>query len=209
MLDDRTDPILAIAGLGNPGNGHQGDRHNAGFWFLDRLAHRLGGGLQFEARFSGEVGRVRLNDASSLWLLKPATFMNRSGEAVAALCNYYRVAAAQVLVVHDELDLLPGTTRLKFGGSSAGHNGLKDVSQRLGGAAYWRLRLGIGHPRSLELPQDVSHFVLQCPSAAHRSLIEEEIERAVDILPMLASGRFREAMRVLHQRRPAQDSNTL
>lgn len=199
-MDDRSDPIRVIVGLGNPGNEHQSDRHNAGFWFLDRLAGRLGSVFQTEARFFGDLGRVRVGQAGHLWLLKPGTYMNRSGEAVVALCNYYRINVAQVLIVHDELDLMPGTARLKFGGSSAGHRGLKDISERVGGQAYWRLRLGIGHPRRLDLRQEVASFVLHRPCTAHQSLIEGEIERAIDLLPLLAEGAFPEAMRRMHRR---------
>jgi PTH1 family peptidyl-tRNA hydrolase len=202
VVDDRNEPIRVIAGLGNPGNEHQNDRHNAGFWFLDHLERRLGSGSQPEARFFGDLGRVRLGESGALWLLKPSTYMNRSGEAIGALCSYYRIAPAQLLVVHDELDLMPGTARLKFGGGSAGHNGLKDISNRLGGADFWRLRLGIGHPRSLGLREEVASFVLHRPSAEHLKLIEDEIDRAIDVLHLLASGAFRSAAQAL--RRPRQ-----
>jgi len=206
-VDDRSEPIRVIAGLGNPGSEHQNDRHNAGFWFLDHLARRLGSGAQLEARFFGHVGRVRVGESGSLWLLKPSTYMNRSGEAIGALCSYYRIAAAQLLVVHDELDLMPGTARLKFGGGSAGHNGLKDISTRLGGTDFWRLRLGIGHPRSLGLREEVASFVLHRPSAEHLKLIEDEIDRAIEVVPLLAEGSFRSAAQSLHcPRRPSDEA---
>ena len=135
--------LRLIVGLGNPGAEYSETRHNAGFWFCERLARDLGVTLARASRFRGLAGNAR---ADNLWLLLPQTFMNCSGESVQALMHFYRIEPAAMLVVHDDLDLLPGQSRLKFGGGLGGHNGLKDITGRLGTQDYWRLRLGIGHP---------------------------------------------------------------
>jgi PTH1 family peptidyl-tRNA hydrolase len=194
-----TAEIRLIVGLGNPGPDHVHDRHNAGFWFADAAAREYGGRFAREPKFSGELAKIMVG-ARALWLLKPLTYMNRSGQAVAAVANFYRIGIDEILVVHDELDLLPGQARLKNGGGTAGHNGLKDISARLGGPGFWRLRLGIGHPRSLGLNQQVVDFVLHRPSLQDIELIGTEIGRSIACLPDLVAGDFQAATMSLHTR---------
>ncbi|MCO5100810.1 MAG: aminoacyl-tRNA hydrolase [Burkholderiaceae bacterium] len=191
--------IRLVVGLGNPGPEHEHDRHNAGFWFVDALARSSGTSLARESKFFGVVGRARIA-GEAVFLLEPSTWMNRSGQAVAALANFYRIAPPEILVVHDELDLLPGQAKLKRGGGHAGHNGLRDIQARLGSADFWRLRLGIGHPRTLQLAQDVVDFVLHRPSREQRQQIDDAITRALDCLPLLAAGDPVAAMQRLHTR---------
>jgi PTH1 family peptidyl-tRNA hydrolase len=189
--------IRVIVGLGNPGPTHQEDRHNAGFWMLDALAHAHSGPWRLENRFHGEVARVHIAH-QDLWLLKPHTFMNRSGQAVGALTRFYRILPAEVLVVHDELDLEPGILRLKRGGGSGGHNGLKDISAALGSPDYARLRIGIGHPRKQAPGRDVADFVLQKPSRDEYTTITERFNDALEILPSLVAGHWERATQRLH-----------
>lgn len=186
-------PPRLIVGLGNPGPEYEDTRHNAGFWFIDRLAADLKVTLAPLPKFFGEGARV--GDA---WLLKPATFMNRSGQAVAALARFYKIAPAEVLVVHDELDLLPGAIRLKQGGGNGGHNGLKDIQAQLATPDFWRLRLGIGHPRSLALKQEVVDFVLHRPRVEEQRDIDEAINRCRSAWPKLAAGDYAAAQQALH-----------
>lgn len=188
-------PVALIAGLGNPGAEHQGDRHNAGFWFVDALARRGHSTLKNEARFHGEVARLAI-DGRDCWVIKPTTFMNRSGQAVAALAGFYKIPPEQILVVHDELDLAPGTARLKFGGGHGGHNGLRDLGARLG-TMYQRLRIGIGHPGHKDM---VTDYVLGRPAKAERVLIDDAIAAALDVLPLLLDGEVGRAMNQLHSR---------
>ncbi|MCD6673882.1 MAG: aminoacyl-tRNA hydrolase [Burkholderiaceae bacterium] len=191
--------IRLIVGLGNPGAEHEHDRHNAGFWFVDELARSHGVPLSREGKFFGLVGRARIGD-EAVFLLEPSTWMNRSGQAVAALANFYRISPAEILVAHDELDLLPGQAKLKRGGGHAGHNGLRDIQARLGSADFWRLRLGVGHPRSLQLEQEVIDFVLHRPSREQRQQIDDAIARALDCLPLLVAGNAEAAVQRLHTR---------
>lgn len=186
--------IKLIVGLGNPGAEYAATRHNAGFWLVDQLAH---GTLKLESRFQGLVGKTRIG-GHDIWLLEPQTFMNRSGQSVGAFARFYRILPAEVLVVHDELDLLPGTAKLKLGGSTGGHNGLKDISAVLGTQDYWRLRIGIGHPRSLNLQQAVIDFVLHRPRAEEQASIASAIEKSLDVLPLLCEGKPEQAMHLLH-----------
>ncbi len=192
--------IRLIVGLGNPGPEHEHDRHNAGYWFVDALARAHGASLAREAKFFGLVGRAQIG-TGTVFLLKPTTWMNRSGQAVAAMANFYRIAPPEILVVHDELDLLPGQAKLKRAGGHAGHNGLRDIQARIGSADFWRLRLGIGHPRSLQLEQEVVDFVLHRPSREHRRSIDEAIERGLEAVPLLVQGDAEAAMHRLHTRR--------
>ncbi|MBI3283693.1 MAG: aminoacyl-tRNA hydrolase [Burkholderiales bacterium] len=185
--------IRLIVGLGNPGPEYEQTRHNAGFWLLDQLPVSL----QRDKNFNALVGKTRIAD-SEVWLLQPQTFMNRSGQAVGALCRFYKIAPEQVLVVHDELDLPPGAAKLKKGGSSGGHNGLKDITAALATQDYWRLRLGIGHPRTLNLQHAVADFVLHRPRKEEQPLIDEAIAASLKILPLLVEGKFPEAMMQLH-----------
>lgn len=189
--------IRLITGLGNVGPEYEATRHNAGFWLVDRLASERGVSFSRQSRFFGEVARLPLA-GESVWLLKPGTFMNRSGQAVAALAGFYRIPVDAILIVHDELDLPPGAARLKLGGSAAGHNGLKDIQARLGSPGFWRLRLGIGHPRTLALEQAVIDFVLHRPSREHQALIDEAIDRALGTIDELIAGRSEPAMHRLH-----------
>jgi len=189
--------IRLIVGLGNPGAEHEADRHNAGFRFVDELARIHGGRFRREARFFGEVARVPIGGAD-VWLLKPQTYMNRSGQSVSAMARFYRIAPPEVLVAYDELDLPPGTIRLKKGGGSGGHNGIKDLSAALGGPDYWRLRIGIGHPRDLYPGREVVDFVLERPSRAEHQAIEERLPVALEIVPLMVAGQPERAGQKLH-----------
>jgi PTH1 family peptidyl-tRNA hydrolase len=189
--------IQLIVGLGNPGPEYEDHRHNAGFWFVDSVARAHGASLSREAKFFGMAGRARIA-GEQVWLLQPTTWMNRSGLAVAALANFYRIPPERMLVVHDELDLLPGQAKIKKGGGTAGHNGLKDISAKMGGPDFWRLRLGIGHPRTLQMNQPVVDFVLHRPSREHQQAIDETIDRALVCLPDLVAGNFEAATMKLH-----------
>ena len=186
--------IRLIAGLGNPGPEYEQTRHNAGFWLVDQLATN---GLQRDKNFNALVAKTRLA-GEEVWLLQPQTFMNRSGQSVGAICRFYKITPDQVLVVHDELDILPGIAKLKLGGSSGGHNGLKDITAALGTQDYWRLRIGIGHPRSLNLQQGVADFVLHRPRKEEQPLIDESIAKSLEIIPMLVEGKFSAATMQLH-----------
>ena len=189
--------ISLIVGLGNPGPEHEHDRHNAGFWFVDAVAREHGGNWRREARFHGEAARVRIGDAE-VWLLKPLTYMNLSGQSVSALARFYRIATANMLVAHDELDLSPGTVRLKRGGGSGGHNGLKDITAAMGGPDYGRLRIGIGHPRDLYPGREVVDFVLQRPSRGEQNALDDAIRDARAVVPVLAAGQWERAGQKLH-----------
>ena len=176
--------IRLIVGLGNPGPEYEQTRHNAGFWLVDNLAQAQGRSLSRESRFQALAGKTMIA-GKEVWLLEPQTFMNRSGLSVGGLARFYKIAAEEVLVVHDELDLAPGVARLKKGGSSGGHNGLKDITAALGTPDYWRLRIGIGHPRELNLQQAVVDFVLHRPRREEQLLIDEAIAHSLDIIPVL------------------------
>jgi PTH1 family peptidyl-tRNA hydrolase len=189
--------IRLIVGLGNPGAEYEQTRHNAGFWLVDNLAQAQGRSLSRESRFQALAGKTMIAGCE-VWLLEPQTFMNRSGLSVGGLARFYKIAAEEVLVVHDELDLAPGIARLKKGGSSGGHNGLKDITAALGTPDYWRLRIGIGHPRQLNLQQAVVDFVLHRPRREEQLLIDEAIAHSLDIIPVLCEGKFEAAMLKLH-----------
>ena len=189
------EPIRLVVGLGNPGREHDATRHNAGFWFADRLAPVVHATFAHESRFHGALAK---GDAG-VRLIKPSTYMNLSGRAALAVAHFFSIAPHEMLVVHDELDLEPGDARLKFGGGVAGHNGLKDMRAQLGTSDFWRLRLGIGHPRDSAIPQQqVVDYVLKPPLAVERAAIEEAIERALSVWPQLAAGDFERAMTLLH-----------
>ena len=176
-----------IVGLGNPGRDYEETRHNAGFWFCARLAQTRAVPLTLESRFHGIVGR----GPGAAWMLLPQTFMNRSGQAVAALARFYRIAPEEILVVHDELDIPPGQLRLKFGGGMGGHNGLKDITAHLGTQDYWRLRIGIGHPGDRN---EVVNYVLKPPRREEQDDIETAIERALDMWPLIEKGEWNAAI---------------
>lgn len=182
-----------IVGLGNPGLEYEATRHNAGFWWVENLADAQGVRLKNEARFHGRVGRIAAAGVDC-WLLLPQTFMNLSGRAVAALTAFYKIEAQDMLVVHDELDLPPGAARLKKGGGTAGHNGLKDIARHLG-PDFWRLRIGIGHPGDRAR---VADFVLHPPLASEAPLISDAVERSLELWPQIAAGEMEKAMHRLH-----------
>lgn len=185
-----------VVGLGNPGRKYEDTRHNAGFWWLDAVARVARVTFRRESRFHGEVARV---PGSDLWLLKPETFMNESGRAVGALAAFYRIEPAEILVAHDELDLPPGAVRLKFGGGLSGHNGLRDVAPVLGTQDFWRLRIGIGHPREIaQNQQEVVDFVLHPPRAEERKAIDSALDKALEIWPLVAAHDMQAAMHRLH-----------
>jgi PTH1 family peptidyl-tRNA hydrolase len=187
--------IRLVVGLGNPGPEYADTRHNAGFWFVDRLAGEAGASLRLESKFQGLVGRIRHGE-DECWLLKPLTYMNLSGRAVVALASFYRILPDQILAVHDELDLPPGAAKLKRGGGHAGHNGLRDMIAHLGVPDFWRLRLGIGHPGDRAR---VADFVLHRPGKDERAGIDEAIDRGLAVWPKLLLGQGEAAMMALHQ----------
>lgn len=190
--------IRLIVGLGNPGPEYEQTRHNAGFWLVDNLANSLPGArLQRETRFNALMAKSAIG-GNEVWLLEPQTYMNRSGQSVGGLARFYKINPDEVLVVHDELDLPPGAAKLKKGGSSGGHNGLKDITAALGTQDYWRLRLGIGHPRTLNLQQAVADFVLHRPRRDEQLLIDEAIEKSLKIIPLVCDGKFAPASTQLH-----------
>ena len=189
--------LRLIVGLGNVGAEYERTRHNAGFWYVDAVANKAGAFFSNERKFHGDVARLK-HGAQELWLLKPGTYMNRSGQSVVALALYYKILPHQILVVHDELDLPPGAAKMKRGGGTGGHNGLNDIHAKLSTPDFWRLRLGIGHPRALQLEQDVVDFVLHPPSREHETAIEAAITRALEVLPLAIEGRAEAAMLKLH-----------
>jgi len=188
-----------VAGLGNPGRKYQATRHNAGFWWVERLAEGARAGLRAEARFHGRAGRLQPPHGDA-WLLLPETFMNHSGRAVGALASFYRIAPQDVLIVHDELDLPPGTVKLKKGGGTGGHNGVSDVAAQLGTKDFWRLRIGIGHPG---VRDDVIDYVLCPPRPEERSAIEDAIDRSLALWPLIAEDKMEAAMLKLHTKEPS------
>ena len=190
--------IRLIVGLGNVGAAYEATRHNAGFWFVDQLADRCAVSLVYEGRFNGALAKANIA-GRSVWLLEPATLMNRSGQAVAGLANFYKIALDEILVIHDELDMMPGQARLKLGGGVAGHNGLKDIRQRCGGDGFWRLRIGIGHPRELNMRQPVADFVLRPPDEQHMQDIERAINAALSVVEHMVNDDMREATQELHR----------
>lgn len=190
--------IKLLVGLGNPGPDYEATRHNAGFWWIDALAAQLGTQLVMERGYFGRMARTSL-DGQTLWLLQPQTFMNKSGQSVAALARFYKIEAAEILVIHDELDLPPGECKLKQGGSHAGHNGLRDIHGQLGTADYWRLRLGIGHPGH---KAEVVNWVLKKPSADDRAAIDTAIERSLKAVADLVHGRMDKATAHIHTSKP-------
>jgi peptidyl-tRNA hydrolase, PTH1 family len=194
-------PIRLIAGLGNPGPDYESTRHNAGFWLLERLARAHGAHFNLEKGFKGQVAKVSIGGQAA-WLVMPQTFMNRSGQSVGALATFYKIAPQEVLVVHDELDLPPGVVKMKLGGGHGGHNGLKDIEAHLGTRDFWRLRVGIGHPRELGMAQEVVDFVLHRASSEHQTVIDDSITKALAVLPQAVAGDMEAAMQTLHSTKP-------
>lgn len=189
--------IRALVALGNPGADHARDRHNAGFWLADRLADRWGLNFSAEKKFKGDLARAN-RAGETLWLLKPMTFMNASGQAIQPLLAFHKIEPSEVLVVHDELDLPPGVARLKEGGGHGGHNGLRDT-HRVIGAGYRRLRIGIGHPGHAS--RVLSH-VLGSPSADERSAIESAIEAGADAVETILEFGWNRGAQQLNSRKP-------
>ncbi|AND69407.1 peptidyl-tRNA hydrolase [Dyella thiooxydans] len=186
--------LRLIVGLGNPGAEYLRTRHNAGFWFVDALAASQGERWSFDGKLHGESCRVRIG-GEPVWLLKPSTFMNKSGIAVASALRYYKIEPAECLVAHDELDLPAGTVRMKFDGGHGGQNGLRDIAAHLGHGKYHRLRIGIGHPGHKDR---VTAWVLGRPTASDEDAIVDGIARALDALPLAVDGQFDKAMQQLH-----------
>ena len=185
--------IRLIVGLGNPGANYHSTRHNAGFWLLDEIARDFSASLNNDTRFHGETGKIRAA-GKDIQLLKPSTFMNRSGQAVGALSRYFKIEPTQILVMHDELDLEPGDNRLKKSGGHGGHNGLRDIINHIG-RDFYRLRIGIGHPGDRN---QVVNYVLKNPSSDDLGKIEDAMRRTLDIIPTLLQGHFEKAMQALH-----------
>ncbi len=206
MQDSLHPRLRLVVGLGNPGPEYAETRHNAGFWLCERLARELDVHPGRESRFHGLVGALHAGDGASragkareqsLWFLLPQTFMNRCGLSVRALTQFYRIEPAEMLVMHDELDLPPGQMRLKFGGGLGGHNGLKDITAHLGTQDYWRLRIGIGHPGDRN---EVIDYVLKPPRKEERSEIDAALDRALLAWPTLAHGDFAAATQRINSR---------
>jgi PTH1 family peptidyl-tRNA hydrolase len=189
-----------IVGLGNPGTKHEKDRHNAGFWLLDEIARLYQGNWQDDPKFFGQISKIKLGSEDT-YLLKPSTFMNRSGQAVAALCRFHKINPDSMLIVHDELDLKPGVARLKWAGGLGGHNGLKDISAHLNTNDYWRLRLGIGHPRDSEEGKrnlDVADYVLKKPRLEEQIDIDRAISCFLKVMPLISKNEMNAATMELH-----------
>lgn len=185
-------PPRLIVGLGNPGSEYADNRHNLGFWFVERLASDLKVSVAPQGKFFGVVARV-----GELSLLQPTTFMNRSGQSVAALARFYKLMPEEILVVHDDLDLQPGGIRLKKGGGNGGHNGLRDIQAHLSTPDFWRLRVGIGHPGERS---EVINYVLQAPHREERELIDQALDRCLLAWPKLCAGDYAAAQRLLHSK---------
>jgi PTH1 family peptidyl-tRNA hydrolase len=185
--------LKLIVGLGNPGTEYARTRHNAGFWLVDELARRHGGSFRTESRQQGEIARVSIA-GREIWLLKPTTFMNRSGAAVQSLSGFYKIAPGEILVAHDEIDLPVAALRLKEGGGHGGHNGLRDIIATLGDA-FWRLRIGVGHPGS---KPEVVDYVLRRAPADEDALLQQAVIAAADIIPVVIEQGAQKAMNRLH-----------
>ena len=190
--------IKLFVGLGNPGPEYEATRHNAGFWWLDAVARELKANLSMDKGYHGLVARTTVR-GQTVWLLEPQTWMNESGKSVAALARFFKIAPEEILVAHDELDIEPGQLKLKFGGSHAGHNGLRDIHARLGTGDYWRLRIGVGHPG---VKSEVVGWVLKKPSPDHRTAIEDSIARSIQALPDLLAGEMERATMLIHTSKP-------
>lgn len=186
--------IRLFVGLGNPGTEYENTRHNAGFWYIDQLARRLNVNLTMDRAYHGFVGRANL-PAGPVWLLQPQTFMNLSGKSVASLARFFKITPQEILIAHDELDMLPGQVKLKQGGGHAGHNGLRDSHAQLGSPDYWRLRLGIGHPG---IKSEVAAYVLRKPPSSERDLIDQSIDKALEATDALLGGDMAKATATIH-----------
>jgi PTH1 family peptidyl-tRNA hydrolase len=185
--------IRLIVGLGNPGADYTNTRHNVGFWFIDELADKFKTNLHTEGKFFGNVGKFKF-EGNDVWLLKPETFMNLSGKSVLALASFYKILPGEILVVHDELDFIPGIAKIKLGGGAGGHNGLKSIDSVLG-KDFWRLRIGIGHPGD---KNKVTSFVLKKPNLDEEIEIRKVIDKAITTINYLLNGEHNIAMKQLH-----------
>jgi peptidyl-tRNA hydrolase, PTH1 family len=190
--------IKLFVGLGNPGAEYEATRHNAGFWWLDALSRELKTPLSFDKSYYGRTSRTTAG-GQTVWLLAPQTFMNLSGKSVSALTKFFKIAPDEILVAHDELDIVPGHVKLKFGGSHAGHNGLRDIHSQLGTGDYWRLRIGVGHPG---VKSEVINWVLKKPSPEHRVAIDDCIARSMPAVPALLAGEMEKATMLIHTTTP-------
>ncbi len=186
--------IRLFVGLGNPGTEYENTRHNAGFGYIDQLAIRLGAHLVMDRAYHGFVARASLH-GGPVWLLQPQTYMNLSGKSVASLARFFKIAPEEILIAHDELDVLPGLVKIKQGGGHAGHNGLRDIHAQLGSPNYWRLRLGIGHPG---VSSEVAAYVLRKPPMSERELIEKCVGKALDATEALLAGDMAKAVATIH-----------
>jgi PTH1 family peptidyl-tRNA hydrolase len=189
--------IKLFVGLGNPGAEYEATRHNAGFWWVDALARELKVNLAPERSYHGLMARTSAN-GETIWLLEPQTFMNLSGKSVGALARFFKIKPEEILVAHDELDVVPGQAKLKLGGSHAGHNGLRDIHAQIG-PDYWRLRLGIGHPG---VKSEVINWVLKKPLAEQRDAIDDCIARTLKAVPALLAGEMEKATMLIHTSKP-------
>jgi len=187
--------IKLVIGLGNPGSQYEHTRHNAGFWFVDELAKAYNCQFKTEKKYFGDTCTINL-DNRTLKVIKPMTFMNRSGQSVASYANFFKIPAEDILVAHDELDFPTGKIRLKTGGGHGGHNGLRDIIARLGNKQFMRLRIGIDHPGTSD---QVTEYVLGKPNLTDRNAIEDSLFSAIKIIPLLAKGDFQQAMQELHK----------
>ena len=191
-----TAAVTIIAGLGNPEEKYERTLHNAGFWFIDGLVRKYGGNFRYEKKFDADICRINLH-GDDVWLVKPQSYMNLSGGPIRGMLDYYRLKADNLLVAHDEIDLPPGTVRLKQGGGHGGHNGLRDVMQHCG-RDFMRLRLGVGHPGE---KSKVTGYVLKKGGADVEAAVEKNIDEAIAVMPTLLDDGLNAAMKKLHTRK--------
>lgn len=188
-------PLALIVGLGNPGSEYERARHNVGFWAVEKIAATHAATFRSEAKFHGEACKIT-HAGQQIWLLKPQTYMNNSGQSLAAMARFYKISSQEILVVHDDLDLPVGTVRLKIGGGHGGHNGLRDIVNHLSSKDFNRLRIGIGHPGN---SRDVTNYVLKTASSEDQTKLESAISDALEHLPELLQGEFEQVMNTLHR----------
>lgn len=196
-----TTPLFCIVGLCNPGAKYESTRHNAGAWFVQEILRQYQVSLTVEKKFFGECAKIQLSSGETFWLLLPNTFMNRSGQSVSAFAKFHKLKPNQFLVVHDELDLPPGTVKIKQDGGHGGHNGLRDIIKSLGNQrTFNRLRIGIGHPGHSD---DVINYVLKAPSKSERAVIDDAIYYSLRELELMIKGQWQLAMNKLHSIKPS------
>ncbi|MBP9722555.1 MAG: aminoacyl-tRNA hydrolase [Gammaproteobacteria bacterium] len=191
--------IKLIVGLGNPGHEYEQTRHNAGFWFTEKLIDAYKISPNFDKKFSAIISQFRnLDNQETVYVLMPQKFMNLSGQSVQAFCQFYKIQPEEILIAHDELDLPLGDIRLKLGGGAGGHNGIKDIITKLGTPNFYRLRIGIDHPRALNSQQEVHNYVLGKPNSSEKNKILDALEKAYTELPTILAGDYQKAMKNLH-----------